>query len=59
MNDNAPDLRSIWPIATVTGPAIRAVFSDKQEPVVWPLTPDQAVSFCMELLSAVQFPKVS
>jgi hypothetical protein len=58
-NDDTPEVRSIWPIPTEQGPAIRAIFSDKHDPVVWQLTPDEAVSFCMELLKASRFPKVS
>ena len=58
-NDDSPEVRSIWPIRTETGVAIRAIFSDKHDPVVWHLTPDEAVGFSLELLNAIRFPKVS
>jgi hypothetical protein len=60
MNDNAPrQATSIWPINTPTGPAIRAIFEDGGTPVVWPLSQEEVISFCLELLSATRFPKVS
>jgi hypothetical protein len=55
MNDN---IRSIWPIPTDSGPAIRALLVDKGDPVLWPLTNDQAVDFAMALLEAVRFDRL-
>jgi hypothetical protein len=56
MNDNVA-VRSIWPIPTEQGPAIRALLVDKSDPVLWPMTNDQAVDFAMALLEAVRFNK--
>lgn len=61
MNDNA-QIRSVWPVATEKGPALRVLFAGKQEPHLQYLSHEQTVNCVIDLLDALKFgglPKVS